>query len=154
MIMNLEEIQKYLDDHNITFEEWMRKNMITDEERKYLDKIWMDAIYKNLGEDTWRTDTGDALGASLGGMIVSYATKPMDYETHIDIHQYFPDDRFYYKLKVTDVMNMDYYYEGSALTLDNVMECIQLHLKQHQNWNDWYTKTPIPSHQTSRNCRQ
>ncbi len=59
----------------------------------------------------------------------------MDYETHIDIHQYFPGDRFYYKLKlkVTDVMNMDYYYEGSALTLDNVMECIQLHLKQHQN---------------------
>jgi hypothetical protein len=57
----------------------------------------------------------------------------MDYETHIDIHQYFPSDRFYYKLKVTDVMNMDYYYEGSALTLDNVMECIQLHLKQHQN---------------------
>jgi hypothetical protein len=57
----------------------------------------------------------------------------MDYETHIDIHQYFPDDRFYYKLKVTDVMNMDYYYEGSASTLDDVMECIQLHLKQHQN---------------------
>jgi phosphodiesterase/alkaline phosphatase D-like protein len=66
-------------------------------------------------------------------MIVSYATKPMDYETHIDIHQYFPDDRFYYKLKVTDVMNMDYYYEGSAKTLDDVMDCIKLHLKQHQN---------------------
>jgi hypothetical protein len=29
-----------------------RANMITDEERKYFDKIWMDAIYKNLGEDT------------------------------------------------------------------------------------------------------
>ena len=50
--MTIEELQKYLDDHNITFEEWMRTNMITDEERKSLDKIWMDAIYKNLGEDT------------------------------------------------------------------------------------------------------
>jgi len=57
--------------------------------------------------------------------------KPMNYETDIIIHQYSSDGDFYYKLKVTDVMNMDYYYEGSALTLDNVMECIQLHLKQH-----------------------
>jgi hypothetical protein len=48
----LQELQKYLDDNNLTFEEWMRENMITDEERKYIDKIWMDAIYKNLGEDT------------------------------------------------------------------------------------------------------
>jgi len=55
----------------------------------------------------------------------------MNYETDIIIHQYSSDGDFYYKLKVTDVMNMDYYYEGSALTLDNVMECIQLHLKQH-----------------------
>ena len=52
MFMDLEELQKYLDDNNITFEEWMRANMITDEERKYFDKIWMDAIYKNFGEDT------------------------------------------------------------------------------------------------------
>jgi hypothetical protein len=44
----LEELQKYLDDNNITFEEWMRANMITDEDRKSLDKIWMDAIYKNF----------------------------------------------------------------------------------------------------------
>jgi hypothetical protein len=59
----------------------------------------------------------------------------MDYETYIDIHQYCPDDRFYYKLRVIDVMNMDYYYdyEGNALTLDDVMDCIKLHLKQHQN---------------------
>ena len=57
----------------------------------------------------------------------------MDYETYIDIHQYSTDDRFYYKLKVTDVMNMDYYYEGSANTLDDFMDCIKLHLKQHQN---------------------
>ena len=49
---SIEELQKFLDDNNITFEEYMRANMITDEERKYLDKIWMDAIYNNLGEDT------------------------------------------------------------------------------------------------------
>jgi hypothetical protein len=57
----------------------------------------------------------------------------MDYETYLNIHQYSPDDRVYYTLKVTDVMNMDYYYEGNALTLDDVMECVKLHLKQHQN---------------------
>ena len=50
---SIEEIQKYLDDNNITFEEYMRANMITDEERKYIDKIWMDAIYKNFKDD-WR----------------------------------------------------------------------------------------------------
>jgi hypothetical protein len=52
----LEELQKYLDDNNITFEEYMRANMITDEERKEFNKKWdkllMDAIYKNFGEDT------------------------------------------------------------------------------------------------------
>ncbi len=57
----------------------------------------------------------------------------MDYETYLNIHQYSPDDRVYYTLKVTDVMNMDYYYEGNALTLDDVMDCVKLHLKQHQN---------------------
>jgi len=57
----------------------------------------------------------------------------MHYETDIIIHQYSSDGDFYYKLKVTDVMNMDYYYDGSDSTLDDVMECIQLHLKQHQN---------------------
>ena len=50
--MNLEEIQKFLGDNNTTLEEYLRANMITDEDRKYFDKIWMDAIYKNLGEDT------------------------------------------------------------------------------------------------------
>ena len=57
----------------------------------------------------------------------------MDSEIVIAIHQYFSDGDFYYKLKVTDVMNMDYYYDGSANTLDDVMDCIKLHLKQHQN---------------------
>ena len=49
---NIEEIQKYLDDNNITLEEYLRENMITDEEKKYVDKICVDAIYKNLGENT------------------------------------------------------------------------------------------------------
>ncbi len=57
----------------------------------------------------------------------------MDYETYIDIKQYSTDCYFYYTLKVIDVMNMDYYYSGSAKTLDDVMDCIKLHLKQHQN---------------------
>ena len=52
MSINLEEIQKFLGDNNTTLEEYLRANMITDEDRKYFDKIWMDAIYKNLGEDT------------------------------------------------------------------------------------------------------
>jgi len=52
MSINLEELQKYLDDNNITLEEYMRANMITDEDRKYFDKIWVDTIYKNLSEDT------------------------------------------------------------------------------------------------------
>jgi len=52
MIMNLEEIQKFLDDNNTTLEEYLRENMITDEDRKYVNKIWVDAIYRNLGEDT------------------------------------------------------------------------------------------------------
>ena len=48
----LQELQKYLDDNKITLEEYMRANMITDEDRKYFDNIWMDAIYKEFGEDT------------------------------------------------------------------------------------------------------
>jgi hypothetical protein len=36
MIMNLEELQKYLDDNNITFEEYLRENMITDEEMNFM----------------------------------------------------------------------------------------------------------------------
>ncbi len=78
MTDEVKELQKYLDDNNTTLEEYLRENMITDEDRKYVDKIWVDAIYKNLGEDTWRTGTGDALGASVGGMIVSYTQTPDD----------------------------------------------------------------------------
>ena len=50
--MNFEELQKYLDENNLTLEQYLRNNMITDEERKYYDKIWMDVIYRNFGEDT------------------------------------------------------------------------------------------------------
>jgi hypothetical protein len=51
MSISFEELQKYLDDNNITFEEYMRANMITDEDKKYFDKIWMDAIYRNFEND-------------------------------------------------------------------------------------------------------
>jgi hypothetical protein len=60
-------------------------------------------------------------------------TDPMDYETYIDIKRYSTDCRFSYTLRVIDVMNMDYDYSGTAWTLDDVMDCIRLHLKQHQN---------------------
>jgi len=54
--MNFEKLQKFLDENNLILEQYLRNNMITDEERKYIDKIWMDAIYKNFGEDTEVTD--------------------------------------------------------------------------------------------------
>lgn len=57
----------------------------------------------------------------------------MDYETYINIQQYFSDGDFHFTLKVTDVMNMDYYYDGSAPTLEDVMNCIKIFLKNHQN---------------------
>jgi hypothetical protein len=47
----LQELEKYLDENNITFEEYMRANMITVEERKYIDKMWMDVMYKNFKDD-------------------------------------------------------------------------------------------------------
>lgn len=56
----------------------------------------------------------------------------MDYETHIDIYKECSvDESFSYKLRVTDVINMDYYYSGDAKTLDDVMNCIKEHLKKH-----------------------
>ena len=62
---SIEELQKYLDDNNITFEEYLRANMITDEERKYIDKIWVDAIYKNFGEDTKNWHKGTPQGHQM-----------------------------------------------------------------------------------------
>jgi hypothetical protein len=38
---------------------------------------------------------------------------------------------FHFTLKVTDVMNQDYYYASSAPTLDGVMNCIKIFLKNH-----------------------
>jgi hypothetical protein len=50
--MNLEKLQKFLDENNLTLEQYLRNNMITDEDRKYFDKIWMDVIYREFGENT------------------------------------------------------------------------------------------------------
>ncbi len=44
----------------------------------------------------------------------------MDYETYINIKQYSTDGYFSYTLRVIDVMNMDYYYSGSAKTLNEI----------------------------------
>jgi hypothetical protein len=57
----------------------------------------------------------------------------MDYETDINIRQYFADGSYYFTLKVTDVINQDFYYDGSAPTLEDVMNCIKIFLKNHQN---------------------
>lgn len=57
----------------------------------------------------------------------------MDYETNLNIRQHSSDGTFYFTLKVTDVMNMDYYYDGSAPTLEDIMDCIKIFLKNHQN---------------------
>lgn len=57
----------------------------------------------------------------------------MDYETDINIRQYSADGTYHFTLKVTDVMNMDYYYDGSAPTLEDVMDCVKIFLKNHQN---------------------
>ena len=52
MWMTIEEIQKFLDDNNFTLEEYLRQNMVTDEDKKYWDKIWVDVIYRNFQNDT------------------------------------------------------------------------------------------------------
>lgn len=57
----------------------------------------------------------------------------MDFETYLNITQYSTECGFSYNLRVTDVMSMDYYYDGSAPTLDDVMACVKLHLKNHQD---------------------
>ena len=57
----------------------------------------------------------------------------MNYETDISIQQYSSDGNFYYRVKVTDVMNMDHYCYGNSPTLDDVMAGIKLYLKQYQN---------------------
>jgi len=53
--MNFEELQKYLDDNNTTLEEYLRNNIITDEERKEVKQKWdamvVEALYRNF-EDT------------------------------------------------------------------------------------------------------
>lgn len=80
--MNLEKLQKFLNENNLTLEEYMRANMITDEDRKYFDKIWLDAIYKNFGEDTSQTGTR-ALDVCVLMVYNTLIDKtPNDYQTH------------------------------------------------------------------------
>jgi hypothetical protein len=57
----------------------------------------------------------------------------MDYETNIEIKQYHPQGMFYYTLEILHLENGDFTYEGECLTLDDVMECIKTHQKQHLN---------------------
>ena len=57
----------------------------------------------------------------------------MDYETYIDIKQYSANGTYHFTLKVTDVINNDYYYDGSAPTLEGVVNCIKIFMKNHQN---------------------
>ena len=60
----------------------------------------------------------------------------MDYETNIKIKQYHRQGMFNYTLEIIhlwDYKNGPFTYEGECLTLDDVMECVKLHLKQHQN---------------------
>ena len=59
------------------------------------------------------------------------AITPIDCETYINIQQYSSDGDYFYNLKVTNVMNEDYYYTGTASTLDDVMLWIKHHLKEH-----------------------
>jgi hypothetical protein len=53
--MKLEEIEKFLDDNNTTLEEYLRENMITDEERKEFGQKWnalmVETLYRKF-EDT------------------------------------------------------------------------------------------------------
>jgi len=46
LLMTIEEIQKYLDDNDITFEDYIRKNVY----KEFVDKVWMTAIYGTLEE--------------------------------------------------------------------------------------------------------
>ena len=39
----LEQLQKYLDDNNITFEEYVSRTV----NKEFADKVWMTAIYGN-----------------------------------------------------------------------------------------------------------
>ena len=57
----------------------------------------------------------------------------MDYETYLIVKQYHPNREVYYTLRVTDSENIEYFYDGQCSTLDDVMNSIKPHLKQHQN---------------------
>jgi hypothetical protein len=48
--MNSEDLTKKIDDllQGRTLEEYLRENIVTQEERDYIDKLIVDVIYKNL----------------------------------------------------------------------------------------------------------
>jgi hypothetical protein len=48
--MNSEELIKKIEDilQGKSLEEYLRENMVTQEEKDYIDKLLVDAIYKNL----------------------------------------------------------------------------------------------------------
>jgi len=52
--MKLEDIQKFLDDHNLTLEEYLLANIFTDKEQEELKKKWdalvVEALYRNFGD--------------------------------------------------------------------------------------------------------
>jgi hypothetical protein len=55
IMKNIEEIQKFLDDNNLTLEEYLLANIFSDEERKEVKQKWdamvVEALYRNF-EDT------------------------------------------------------------------------------------------------------
>ena len=56
----------------------------------------------------------------------------MGYETNINIQQYYVGGFYHFQLKVTDTFNNDFYYDGSAPTLEVAINTIQTFLKNHQ----------------------
>jgi hypothetical protein len=52
-------------------------------------------------------------------------------ETYINLEQYRPGGMVYYDVKVTNVINGDFYYSGDCLNLEGAMECIKSHLEYH-----------------------
>jgi hypothetical protein len=52
--MNSEELIKKIEDilQGKSLEEYLRENMVTQEERDYIDKLLVKIIYEKFGEDT------------------------------------------------------------------------------------------------------
>lgn len=52
--MNSEDLTKKIDDllQGRTLEEYLRENIVTQEQRDYIDKLWAKPIYEKFGDDT------------------------------------------------------------------------------------------------------